>query len=214
MSFILDALRKSENERQRGAVPGIAHVPYAAPRETLPKWVLAVIGGLAVTVLALAAAWWDSAQDSPAADIAASRPTVTVPIDLPPAAPATPVFAPSGESLPRVEQPLQAIAGARPAASPERASAPAEPESPAPAAESAETLPSAAALAAEGIALPELVLELHVFYRDRPSDRFVIINGKRYREGDSLPEGPRVDAIDTFGAIMSYRDRRFLLTPE
>ena len=51
MSFILDALRKSEHERQRGAVPGISHVPLAAPRREVPRWAFGVIGMLAVAVI-------------------------------------------------------------------------------------------------------------------------------------------------------------------
>ena len=76
------------------------------------------------------------------------------------------------------------------------------------------TLPSAAALAAEGVALPELRLELHVYRRDRPRDRLLIVNGSRYREGETLAEGPRVVAIDPTGAVLSYQGREFLLTPE
>ena len=74
------------------------------------------------------------------------------------------------------------------------------------------TLPSAAALAAEGVALPELRLELHV-YRAQPRDRFLIINGSRYREGETLAEGPRVVAIDPTGAVLSTRAASFCSRP-
>jgi len=54
MSFILDALRKSENERRRDAAPGIAHIPPAAPRSHAPPWVWALgLGVLAIVVLIL-----------------------------------------------------------------------------------------------------------------------------------------------------------------
>jgi hypothetical protein len=75
-------------------------------------------------------------------------------------------------------------------------------------------LPSAAALATEGVAVPALRLELHVYHRDRPADRLVIVNGNRYREGEALAEGPRVVAIDPTGAVLSYQGREFLLSPE
>ena len=42
MSFILDALRKSENERQRGAVPGISDIPAVVKNNSIPKWVICV----------------------------------------------------------------------------------------------------------------------------------------------------------------------------
>ena len=57
MSFILDALRKSESERQREAPPSPTRIPLAVARAGLPAWVWLVIGALSVTVLAIGAAW-------------------------------------------------------------------------------------------------------------------------------------------------------------
>jgi len=57
MSFILDALRKSEHERQRTAAPGIANVPFGAPRKVLPVWAVALIVVLGLAVLGLGGAW-------------------------------------------------------------------------------------------------------------------------------------------------------------
>ena len=74
-------------------------------------------------------------------------------------------------------------------------------------------LPSAAALAAEGITVPPLRLELHA-YSERPRDRFVFINGRRYVEGEHLPEGPQLVTIEPRGAVLSHLGRRFLLVPE
>ena len=62
--------------------------------------------------------------------------------------------------------------------------------------------------------MPELTLDLHVFYRDRPADRLVIINGQRYREGEMLREGVYLEAIEPVGAVLSQRGRRFLLTAQ
>ena len=75
MSFILDALRKSEHERQRSAVPGLSHVPLATPRRELPGWALLVIGVLAAAVLVLGGAWWQSQRSlgAPAASVAGRR---------------------------------------------------------------------------------------------------------------------------------------------
>jgi general secretion pathway protein B len=66
---------------------------------------------------------------------------------------------------------------------------------------------------AEGIALPTLRLELHAF-SDRPSDRFVFINGRKYLEGERLFEGPELVTIEANGAVLSQQGRRFLLAPE
>ena len=72
-------------------------------------------------------------------------------------------------------------------------------------------LPSAASLEAEGIAVPKLELQLVAFY-DSPADRYVFINGGKYREGATLAEGPKVVSITTNGAVMFYLGREFMLT--
>lgn len=61
--------------------------------------------------------------------------------------------------------------------------------------------------------MPELNLELHVFSAV-PGDRFVFINSSKYLEGESLPEGPRLDAITEEGVVMSHRGQSFLLPRE
>ncbi len=61
--------------------------------------------------------------------------------------------------------------------------------------------------------LPELRLDLHVYDAD-PARRFVLINMHRLHEGDSLPEGVRVDRITEEGAELDYQGTRFLLPHE
>ncbi len=39
----------------------------------------------------------------------------------------------------------------------------------------------------------------------------VIINMKRYREGECLREGPRIEEITSTGAILSHKTHRFHL---
>jgi hypothetical protein len=80
-----------------------------------------------------------------------------------------------------------------------------------PASKGGPVLPSAASLEAEGIAVPKLALQLVAFY-DAPADRYVFINGAKYREGATLAEGPSVVSITTNGAVMSYLGREFMLT--
>ncbi|HJR70930.1 MAG TPA: general secretion pathway protein GspB [Gammaproteobacteria bacterium] len=75
------------------------------------------------------------------------------------------------------------------------------------------TLPSAASLAAEGVSLPPLRLDL-LAYSERRSDRFVFINGRKYVEGERLPEGLVLEAVEPRGAVLSHAGRRFLLVPE
>ena len=90
------------------------------------------------------------------------------------------------------------------------ASTPSAPASPAIIATPVVTM---AEIQATGNMLPELNMELHVF-SSSPTERFVFINSAKYREGETLPEGPRLEAITEEGAILSYREQSFLLPTE
>ena len=59
--------------------------------------------------------------------------------------------------------------------------------------------------------LPVLNPDLHIYSSD-PAKRAVFINGRRYREGDPLPEGIEVVAITADGAVLRHRAQRFLLS--
>ena len=50
MSFILDALKKSENDRQRQSGPGLFEVKVAAPKARFPMWAVALAALLAVNI--------------------------------------------------------------------------------------------------------------------------------------------------------------------
>jgi general secretion pathway protein B len=70
--------------------------------------------------------------------------------------------------------------------------------------------PSRDEVLAQGTQLPDLRLDLHVYDAD-PAKRFVFINMRRLREGETLPEGVRVDEITQTGARLSYRGTQFVL---
>jgi len=72
------------------------------------------------------------------------------------------------------------------------------------------SLPSRDEVIAQGDELPQLRLDLHV-YDPNPAARFVFINMRKLREGESLPEGVRVDQITSTGAELSYRGKRFTI---
>jgi hypothetical protein len=42
----------------------------------------------------------------------------------------------------------------------------------------------------------------------------VFINGRKYREGERLTEGPEVVAVEPNGVVLSQQGQRFLLAPE
>ncbi len=53
MSFILDALKKSESAHQRQAGPGLFEVKVVPPRRALPAWAVIIGGLLAINAVAL-----------------------------------------------------------------------------------------------------------------------------------------------------------------
>jgi general secretion pathway protein B len=228
MSFILDALKKSENDRQRRSGPALFEVKVAAPRTRLPPWAIAIA---ALLVVNLGIVMWmllrhperagTAAGAAPAAAApAAAAPAVTA-SNPGPAAPAPAAPAPAAA--------VAATPAAVPAAAP--ASAPAadqaNPEDYAPAEEppaqpfgghvqrgTAAGVPLYQdAAATPGTQIPQLRLDLHV-YAVRAQDRFVMINMRKLREGESLPEGVRVESITPDGAVLSYNGSRFLLPRE
>jgi len=115
MSFILDALRKSENQRHRQAGPGLAELRPAMVRPTLPIWAIALAALLAINLVVLAVLMLkDGDSNSPAAATSSvpqvpSPSTNTTPL---PADPAT-----SGTTtLPYPDAPERALSSPAPSA--------------------------------------------------------------------------------------------------
>lgn len=53
-------------------------------------------------------------------------------------------------------------------------------------------------------------LDLHA-YSDAPQNRFILVNLKKYREGETLESGLLLEEILPDGMVMSYRGERFLV---
>jgi general secretion pathway protein B len=226
MSFILDALRKSEIERQRQSGPSIAEIPVAREDRRLPIALIAIGLLLAVNIGVLL---FFLLRDGAAPDPAAAAPTVianapppvsaTAPADRklstpPPAEPMAYDAPPTGVDEPDDFYPSQT--------NPEPTMAPAAPDptllpeataarpggsvsygdSPPVATSSLPTDP--------GAGLPALSVDLHIF-TDEAAKRAVFINGRRYTRGATIAEGARVEEITRDGVVLSYRGRRFLL---
>lgn len=269
MSFILDALKKSENDRQRQTAPGMFEVKVAPPKARFPLWAvglglllginLLVLVGLllregrserAATQIAAAPAT-ESSVASPAANAAPQAPaaqvpvgvatssqgpvatvTVTVPTGVAPnvtvapgaqgfpqpgLAPAAGVVAPSA-APPLVEEPVLSSQEEPIAPDFDPADyAPAVSPSAAPRASGRTAgggLPTRDdVVTSGGPPIPAMRLDLHV-YAANPAERFVFVNMRKLREGESLPDGTRVESITPTGAILSYRGTRFTLQSE
>jgi hypothetical protein len=264
MSFILDALRKSEHDRQRQAGPALAEVAVAQPKPRTNVWATAAIALLVVNLVAVGVVLLRKA-DQPAAPSApaAQAPAVSAPTVV--TQPAAVAPAPAQVSLTRTAPPmLQPARTPEPAtgssrnpladevatpndAAPELVAQAAEPPSGPPAVARAPTrrgsvvyqslpddaavggqpsapaaaaqqppagagsnLPTADELSAAG-GVPALNLDLHV-YATNAAERMAFINGRKYREGDTLAEGAVVRQITPDGVILEMNGRRFLLS--
>ncbi len=223
MSFILDALKKSETDRQRQSAPALFEVKVAAPRRRFPLWAigLAALLGVNVVVLAWVLLRQPSAQSSAAAAAATNLPPNVVyvpavmmpqPAPLATAPPEAGVVAPS-LAPPLAEDPL--LSSDEPSVPPDYdandyAPAVSREEATASAQRRAGFLPTRDDVLAKGTQLPDLKLDLHV-YAENSAKRFVFINMRKLREGESLPDGVRVDAVTPRGVDLSYRGTRFTL---
>jgi general secretion pathway protein B len=223
VSFILDALRKSEHERQRSATPGLSQVPLATPPPQMPRWALGVIGLLVAAVLVLGGAWWQGTRVPASTAQSPPAPTVerNVPLPTPTPRSAVPQQAAPARLQASDESSLSAAAASSTGAPSTDASSggnvvvrelsapPRLTNLP----DDSVALPSVAMLATEGVAVPPLHLELHAFSA-QPRDRFVFINGRKYVEGDRLVEGPVLVAIEPTGAVLTHAGRRFMIVQE
>jgi len=170
----------------------------------------------------LGAAWIYSMRAP--AEIAASQSTVERRVELPPPSRSTAPQQAAPSRLPAQDESLSAAAAASTQGSGAGNTQLASPELTAPvrltnlpddavASENSGALPSISMIAAEGVAVPTLHLELHA-YSAQPRDRFVFINGRKYVEGDRLAEGPVLVSIAPTGAVLSHAGRRFMLVQE
>ena len=89
------------------------------------------------------------------------------------------------------------------------AAVPPPPSSPAPQAQSAAIRSLKDMPPAYRATFPALAVDVHV-YNDNPQRRFVLINGRRYREGEALGEGPRLVQIVPEGVVFDWHNEQVL----
>ena len=240
MSYILDALRRADAERERGAVPSLqsqhhAYVEDDAARPARPGALVWAVAGLSVAVLALLA--WTLFGGSPTP---VARPVVEGPVA--PAPMAAPVPLPTSPSV--AAPPSAAPTTAAPAAmaTPPVAEAPAPVATPRPSArshpdarrtarhapETGGTKENAEAVTARApgeariykqIELPEDVRrdlpKLTIggaSYSGDAASRMVMINGQIFHEGDTLTPGLVLERIKLKSAVLSYKGYRYEVT--
>jgi general secretion pathway protein B len=226
MSYILDALRRADSERERGAVPSL-HSRQAGDalvdaddeegeRRRFPPLLWAVIGVLVLLIAVLA---WQLMGARPPATVQMPTPVAVVP----PTAPATvpPPALPVEPPLPvAAPQPQRAPVTAVPARVPASA-LPVQPKPVRPAAKQA--APASAAVAAvperpvsnytdlpENIRreLPQLVIG-GAMYSQTPANRMLILNGQVFHEGDKVAGELVLEQIKLKSAVLAYKGYRY-----
>lgn len=226
MSFILDALKKSEERRllrDVGRVPKqtILDLSWSGARRW-PLWLF-----LAVLPVALAFGWWlrgVSLHSSP--ESRATGPVASVPPDkaLPVVEPSRAMAPEAGKATPPVEVgraapfapvPAESIVASGQPTPRVVASQPAlrefQPQGKAPAQSPPVTKPlpvSGRAPSARQDHLPKLTMSLH-FYTANPAQRMVRIDNHIVREGQPLSENLVLEEITPTGALFSYAGERF-----
>lgn len=209
MSFILDALKKSESDRQRQNAPDISDVPMAAVKSSTPRWMLLLVALLAVNLLVLAVVLF---KPSTVVTQAPVQSAVTVPeIVSKPAAQSTQMAAElrpaSRGEVPGPARPDDRPVNMRP--EPERVVSIPTVQRAAPAITETRLTFNDLRLAGD-LNLPDLNIDIHV-YSETPPDRFVFINMNQYRENATLTEGPLLREITTEGVVLEYGGATFLL---
>ncbi|WP_303909281.1 general secretion pathway protein GspB [Thiohalomonas denitrificans] len=214
MSYILEALNKSQREHARGSVPTLqGQAPPARPsvRRIGPLVSALLLGAvMSLSIAGYLVRWQDSGTVALSSLSASgsgvirsgssgsdSQPVRTV------EHPAVPVRKP--EPLPVAgtvpARPLEQKAGQHGNLEPPVAERP-EPVRQPPAKAWSE-LPVDIRRT-----IGNLVLNIHV-YSERPEKRFVFINQRQYGEGDVLKEGPTLEVINPAGLVLAFREERF-----
>ena len=208
MSFILDALKKSEAERQRQAGPALLEMRVVRPRRRWPMW--ALTGGVLLVLSNVVLLIWvllrtPSPPPPATATAATPGPAPSPPTSAPPLA-----TAPSLPPAPITAAPDTAAPGFNAGESANPNPADLLPAAPPVTAYSTQGLQNYAQLSGS---LPPLRLDLHA-YAARPADRYAFINMRKVTEGVTTAEGMRVLEITPEGVVLSYRDTEFVLGRE
>jgi general secretion pathway protein B len=219
MSYILDALKKSEQQRQRGAAPITLATPTATLTPRSPAGYRTGLLALALIAAGIAIGWlrpWQSSTSIPTpTPTIVVKPHISVPPPAPhpvvaatPVAAAQPVQAPPARVAERESSP-PAEAVAAPSVKPAQ---PVEAITAKPvAAEAGEPLAKTMALGelpqAVRQTLPAIAIALHAYARD-PKDRVVMINNQMLRQGDLVAPGLRLEQITQEGVVLGYQGYR------
>jgi general secretion pathway protein B len=228
MSYILDALRKSDQQRQRGATPTLltAQESAAEPRQSAYLIYGLIAAGLVGAGIVIG--WlhpWQSEPPTPAGEAVAAKPlgsgprqTATAPV-----APAPGSVSPGMTGNQARERPAPSLSSAETRGTPPKAVTTSSAEalarvqeitvSAGPTGLSDPTQEQKVMTMGElppsiRQELPSMQISLHL-YSTRPKNSYVSINSRMLQEGEDLAPGIRLEQITPDGMIFSYKGYRF-----
>jgi general secretion pathway protein B len=239
MSYILDALRKAERERDAAQIPTLTtvHDAPAAPSRRI-YWIISA--SVIVCAILLVGIGIFLPRSSPEPD--ASKPPVgavakeagtaptpdrkdEVPSDLVTPPQMVERKAPSAASsgigaatdVKHASRPRQDRK--EPEATSPVTKEPIRPQIPttAPSPETSESSPSAAPPPSKALSLNEAMAKMNMtilFYAEAKSERMVFIDGSRYTEGDYVDGSYLIESITPEGAWLSYQGNQAILRPK
>ena len=227
MSYILDALRKSEQERRPGSALGMIRKdpgPATLPPRSIALYAAPVLGAIALAVGAYLLIARPFASAPPVVVSAETAPSSTSAASSNPAPkvaePAAPVA-----SVPKVAAaaPVAKTPSAPPVRDLVEQTRVAPKPTPRPLAPAGISIPvTASASAANDVrllrvmppdfqnSLPEMVVNIHV-YAANEAERILYINNRQYHAGDKVRDDVVVEEIVEDGAVLNFRGQRFKL---
>lgn len=232
MSYILDALRRADAERDRGAVPSIHAQQLTLPStddepRRRPQALLWVVAALSIALLAVLA-WTFLGHDGARTSAAPPTPATPSPtggdaVVVAPrpigstaevvAVPTRPVPAPADEPARPVRKAVRKTAPPAATTAPGDDRAPAGPAAPPdarPPPANAETRVVAQRDLPEDIrrSLPNVIVGGSTYSTDKAS-RMLMINGQIFREGDAIAAGLTLQQIKPRSAVLAFKGYRY-----
>ena len=221
MSYILDALKRADAERERGAVPGLHARPIktpAAPTAYSAQRRVWLAVGTTLTLGGIAAGLW--VWQTPGGDTRLAAPLAqTVPTPTP-----TPIPAPAPAPVPVPVPAVQPAVPARPAVAPLTPTvpptAPATPKAkplPLPLPVAKASAPQAAAAAVPLLSelsedirreIPPLTITGTV-YSANPGQRLLLVNGLVLTQGSRVAPDLNLEEIRARNSVFNFRGTRF-----
>ena len=222
MSYILDALKRAESERERGAVPGLhsQSVPLRRPvadARAVAKPLLLAGAALGLTLLGVLA-WRSLGPVAPGVSPPAGAPSPPATSQVMAAAPAAPMPASAAVAAPTpiatAIQPQLADKPAAQAATPKPQPRQEPKPTPAPAVvtkaepASPRIMPISELPADVRQTLPKVVISGST-YSDNPAYRMLIINGEVFREGEKPAADLQLEQIRAKAAVLNFKGLRY-----